>query len=198
MTAQLDSFETALLAELRTVVSARGSEPVPTPLPSRRRRRSWLLAPVGIAAAAVTALVWLPGIGPTPAYAVTVDGGGEVHVRVHRLEDASGLESALEAQGITANVSYIADDTECAVGRYKDADPHAGDFHFSAGAGYGYSIDFERGVVRAGETLVIAASRISPTGDPDGDGVSDAGGAWVSVGVAAGRVGPCVPVPRQQ
>ena len=51
----------------------------------------------------------------------------------------------------------------------------------------------DAGVVRDGETLVISASRTSPTGDLDGDGVSDEGGATVSVGVASGTVGACVP-----
>lgn len=194
MTTELDSFETDLLNQLRALVAARAAEPTPAP---RRSRRRWLLAPIGAAAAALTALGWLAGIGSEPAYAVTVDGTGEVHVRVHRLDDASGLRKALQAQGITADVQYLAADTECAPGRYVDAAPRPGTFSFTAGAGYGYSIDLARGVVHRNETLVIEASRTSPTGDPDGDGVADQGGSWVSVGVASGAVTPCVPVPRQ-
>lgn len=192
MTTQLDSFETALLAELRSVVSARGVEPgrAPSRPPVRRR----LLAPLGIAAAAVTAVVVVPGLGSEPAYAVTVDGSGEVHVRVERFEDAAGLEQALEAQGIAADVTYLADDMQCAPGRYDDAPSHPGDFSFSVGAGYGYKVDLDPGVLRDGETLVISASRLTPTGDPDGDGVSDGGGSYASVGVASGEVAPCLPV----
>jgi hypothetical protein len=188
---QLDTYETALLAELRAVVAGR---PAPAP-PRRSWNRRWLLVPVGITAATVTALLVLPGTGPEPAYAVTVDGDGEVHVRVHSLADAQGLERALEQQGIAADVTYLADDTECAPGRFDEAPNASGSFRFSMGDGYGYSIDMDAGVVRDGETLVISASRTSPTGDPDGDGVSDEGGATVSVGVASGTVGACVPVP---
>lgn len=192
MTSRLDSFETALLAELRATVSARRTEP--SPAPHRARRRRWLLAAVGVTAATVTALAVLPGTGPQPAYAVTIDGNGEVHVRIHRLEDASGLKSALKAQGITADVRYIAPNMMCAPGRYAEAPTHSGKFHFTVG-GDGYTIDLGPGVIHAGETLVIAASRVSPTGASDADGISNLGGTWAQVGVATGKVAPCVPVP---
>lgn len=195
MTNELDSFERALLTELRGIVEARAAQAAPA---TRGGRGRWLLAPAGIAAVAVAAVVWTFGMAPEPAYAVTVDGQGEVHVRVHRLDDAAGLERALEAQGISADVQYLPENTECAPGRYVDAAPRPGDFTFAAGDGYGYSVDLDPGVVRGNETLVIAASRITATGDPDGDGVSDMGGAWVSVGVAQGPVAPCAPVPRQE
>ena len=193
MTSQLDSFESALLAELRAVVSARGSEP--RPAPRRPGRRRWLVAAVGVAVAAVTALALLPGLGQQPAYAISVDGNGEVHVRIHRLEDASGLEAALKAQGVTADVRYIGPDLRCPPGRYVDAPSHPGKFHFEVGSD-GYTIDLGPGVIRPGETLVIAASRLSPTGDPDGDGISNMGGTWAEVGVASGKVAPCVPIPN--
>lgn len=195
MTSQLDSFEAELLTDLRTIVATRAAEP--DSVPRRTRRRRWLLAPAGIAAGAVAGLLFLPGIGPQPAYAVTVDGRGGVHVRVTRLDDASGLQAALAKHDIAADVQYLGDDMQCAPDRYADAPTHRGAFSFSAGDGYGYRVDLAPGVIRAGETLVIAASRISPTGDPDGDGLSDDGGSWITVGVAVGPVGPCVQVPAE-
>ena len=174
MTTQLDHFETALLAELRSVVEERHAP--------RRSRRRYLYAGLAAAAAAGIAVLVLPGTGAQPAYAVTTDGDGDVHVRVHSLADADGLEQALEAQGVAADVMYLPDGTQCAPGRYDDASSSTGNFSFGMGDGYGYSIDMDGGLVREGETLVISASRIT-------------NGASVSVGVASGEVGPCVPVP---
>ena len=84
---------------------------------------------------------------------------------------------------------------QCAPGRYDDAPSHPGDFSFSVGDRYGYKVDLDPSVIRDGETLVISASRLTPTGDPDGDGISDEGGSNTSVGVASGEVAPCLPVP---
>jgi len=174
MTTQLDHFETALLAELRSVVEERQAP--------RRSRRRYLYAGLAAAAAAGVAVLVLPGTGAQPAYAVTTDGDGDVHVRVHDLEDAEGLEDALAAQGVAAVVTYLPDSTQCAEGRYTQAPDATGAFSMSMGAGYGYSIDMDAGVVRDGETLVIDASPVE-------------NGALVSVGVASGAVGPCEQVP---
>jgi hypothetical protein len=172
MTTQLDHFETALLAELRSVVEERRP----------RRRRRYLYAGMAAAAAAGVTVLVVPGIGNQPAYAVTTDVDGEVHVRVHSLEDADGLEQALAAEGVAADVTYLADGMTCADGRYEQAPDTAGDFSFSTGRDYGYSVDMDAGVVRPGETLVIAASQLGDTG------------AIVSIGVATGAVAPCDPV----
>jgi hypothetical protein len=83
---------------------------------------------------------------------------------------------------------------ECAPGRYNDAPSNPGDLSF-VGDGHGYKINLDAGVFHDGETLVISASRLTPLGAPDGDGVSDEGGSATSVGVASGEVGPCLPVP---
>jgi hypothetical protein len=107
----LDSFETALLAELRREV-AEHPAPVPAPLRrSRRPRRRLRLAAVGATgiAASVVAVFGLGGTGGSPAYAVDENSAGDVIVTVHRLDDAAGLEKALAAKGIDADVSYDAD-----------------------------------------------------------------------------------------
>jgi hypothetical protein len=100
----LDSFESALLTELRQHAVA---QPVTAPAPVRRRRRLAAVAAAGLAAS-VAGVVGLTTLGGTPAYAVDVDSDGDVVVTVHRLDDAAGLEKALRAKGIDADVSYDA------------------------------------------------------------------------------------------
>jgi hypothetical protein len=102
----LDRFETALLSELREQVAARpvfaaGAEPPP------RHRRRWATGLASAAAAATAFVVLSPG-GPTasPAFAVDENAGGDVVVTVHELADADGLEAALQAHGIDAQVSF--------------------------------------------------------------------------------------------
>lgn len=66
MTPHLDSYETELLEELRSVVASR-SQPRGRPVQGRLR--------------------------PVPAYAVTETPSGAVHVKINRLEDAPGLRA---------------------------------------------------------------------------------------------------------
>lgn len=111
MNTTLDSFESALLTELRQhVVDAPAPEREPQRSPGRRPRRLRLAA-VGATgvAASVVAVFGLGSTGGSPAYAVAQDGDGDVIVTVHRLDDASGLEKDLAAQGIDATVRYDAD-----------------------------------------------------------------------------------------
>ena len=107
---QLDSFESTLLAELRREVAEHPAAPSPSPSPSAvrspRRRRRLAAAGATAVAASVVAVFGLGGSGGSPAYAVAEDGGGDVTVTIHRLDDASGLEKALAAHGIDADVSY--------------------------------------------------------------------------------------------
>lgn len=102
----LDRFESALLSELRSHVA---TEPVMTTAvePPRRPGRRWAAGLAGAAAIATAYVVISPG-GPavSPAYAVDETASGEVVVTVHRLEDSAGLEAALRAHGIDADVSF--------------------------------------------------------------------------------------------
>ncbi len=190
MTSSLDSFETALLAELRGVVAERGLARPTGRRPRRRRRR--LLAPLGVAAAAVAGLsvVAAPGPGPEPVYAVTEGNDGEVHVSVDRLEDADGLERALAEHGVAADVTYLPDDMVCADGRYRDAPPQPSGtpMRFTLGTD-GYRVDLVPGSVRDGETVVISTARRTDLNPGESNGMTG------SVGIATGPVRPCVPVP---
>jgi hypothetical protein len=105
---QLDSFESALLAELRRHVA---EQPVRVPARPRHRRRLVAIGATGVAASVVT-VFGLGGTGGSPAYAVGTNADGDVVVTVHRLDDAAGLEQALAAKGIDADVSYDADGTQ--------------------------------------------------------------------------------------
>ena len=117
---ELDTFESALLQELRSEVTRSASA---SPRPARGRRRLAL----GAAAAAVTGVVAVAlgaGPGSTPAYAVTEDSSGDVVVTVHELQDASGLEDALRAHGIDADVTF--DDRQPEPGRVQFPLPEGG------------------------------------------------------------------------
>ena len=96
MTTDLDTFETALLAELRSTVADR-----------RPHRRTRALTLGGVAASAAAAVgIGLAVGGSSPAFAVQKEADGDVVVTINRLDDASGLEHALAAQGVTADVDY--------------------------------------------------------------------------------------------
>ncbi len=98
----LDRFETALLAELREHVATRAA--VPTRAPRRRRLAAVGATAVTAGAVAVTALV----LRPEAAYAVDREADGDVVVTIASLDDAEGLERALEAEGVDAEVEYDA------------------------------------------------------------------------------------------
>jgi hypothetical protein len=105
----MNSFETALLNELRTIVTERSEQRPRHRLASRLRRPSFIAVPVGVAGAAAAAVVGVGALsGATAAYAVTTASSGDVVVTIKSLSDASGLQSALRADGIDAIVNYDA------------------------------------------------------------------------------------------
>lgn len=195
-TRPLDSFETALLAELRTVVAERATDKVAAPPPTQTRlrklRRHYVAASFAVAAAAVAAVVLVSGPSSSPAYAVTEDNDGEVHVQVDRIDDDAGLERELREHGVAADVTYLADNHVCAEGRYDDAPsrPDGVAVEFVIGTG-GYSVDLGPGAIREGETIVISISRLTDLGPGEADGITG------SIGVASGPVAPCRPVLRK-
>jgi hypothetical protein len=100
--ANLDSFESALLAELRAHVVARSIDQ-----PARRpvgRRLAALAAAAAVAA--VAAATGLAGLRPDPAFAVERQGDGDIVVTILHLSDTAGLEHALAKNGVTAQVTY--------------------------------------------------------------------------------------------
>jgi hypothetical protein len=107
-TDQLDTFEAALLAELRREVA---EHPAAAPIIRRHPRRRLRVVAVGAVAtvAATVAAVGLTGGGPTasPAFAVTSGPNGSVRLAVYRLDDGADLEAALADHGIDATVHFV-------------------------------------------------------------------------------------------
>jgi hypothetical protein len=121
----LDQFESALLTELRREVlehPAPAAAPTPVRRSSGRRLRLAAVGATGVAASLV-AVFGLGTGGGSPAYAVEKNRAGDVIVTVHRLDDASGLEQALKAKGIDADVSYDADGFGTSFGTGPDGKP---------------------------------------------------------------------------
>jgi hypothetical protein len=118
-----EDFEDRLLAELRARVAARETEAeAVSTLPSRRHVPR--LAVAGVAVTAVAAAVLIVGAGgsETPAaFAVTPHGDGRVSVEVRALTDAQGLERALDAAGVPAEVAYPSEGETCDLSRLHAA-----------------------------------------------------------------------------
>ena len=173
----LDSFEAALLTELRSVVAETAvGEPALTPPVRRIPRRRALAA---AAAAVLVASLGVHALWPTPAYAVTERNNGEVTVRVNRLEGAEALERELADHGIAADVTYLPEGKACAAGRYAAIR--------TPGLMLGVGSDFSKvtippGAVGERDTFVLSAS-VVPL--PNGFRAS------VDFDIAVGAVAPC-------
>lgn len=106
------SFEERLLDELKAVVAQRDAEQAAAIRDAsrhpagRRTRRLALAAAILIAAVGVFAFA-SGGDNPPRAFAVEPQQGGGVTIRVYHLEDAAGLEQALEDAGIRAQVTWL-------------------------------------------------------------------------------------------
>jgi len=176
-TTDLDPFETALLTQLKAALPP--ASPTVEPAPARWRLRRWQLTAAGVAAAALAVALLVPGLRPTPAYAVTGGNDGEVHVTVNRLEGAEGLERALAKHGIPADITYLPEGKECATGRYTDVPTPGLTLGVAATKFY---VTIPPGAVGKDDTFVLDASVV-----PLPHGVQ----ARVSFGVGNGPIKPC-------
>lgn len=130
---QQSDFEQRLLARLKAVVAERGAaaaaaeaEKTPAAASSWRRRgpRLALGAGVVLAAVAVALVVSAGGDNPSRAFAVEPQDGGGVRIKIYKLEDASGLETALEDAGIQAQVTWLPAGKVCREPHYKPTIVH--------------------------------------------------------------------------
>lgn len=185
-------FEERLLAELRTVVTERASDPArPSGRPrghlARRGGRRFALAG---AVAVFVVLVGMSGLlrhfgdGTPPAYAVTRNVDGSVTVVVRSLSDAAGLQRALRAEGVPAVVRYTPPGKTCRRGWFQPAGKHVTVAVASSVLRTPRSARFTIGrQIPPGDTLVITTQAPSRSGDS----VSRA----LEVVVARGPIGAC-------
>lgn len=199
MSTQLDSFEERLLAELRDYVAE------PAAAGRRHEQRSRRLGSFryvlrGIAvAAAIGAILMVPGLGSTPAYSVGEGNAGEVYVQINRPEDAAGLERALEEHGINADITYLPALQTCAPGRYTEVDRETN--MLASISEQHISVTLAPDTVRDGETFVLTWSvepltdeELEQIGTQDGENAVDGFSTKVDFAVATGAVAPCQPI----
>jgi hypothetical protein len=219
-------FEQRLLARLKAVIAERGAAAeaakvqAATPFWRRRAPRLALGGGIVLAAVAVALIVSAGGDNPSKAFAVEPQKGGGVTIKVYSLEDASGLERALEDAGIRAQVTWLPAGKVCREPHYTPSIVHlpgGGSFGGMSGSGPGGitigigSTKASResfGKYRRGEISddELANFNLDPkafhsdqsvvlSGTPapyDGD---PEGGSITKMGVAEGPVEPCKLVP---
>jgi hypothetical protein len=222
-------FEQRLLARLKAVVAERGAAvsaaEAPPATSSWRRRAPRLGLGVGIAltAIAVALIVSAGGDNPSKAFAVEPQKDGGVTIKVYALEDASGLEQALEAAGIRAQVTWLPAGKVCREPHYKPTIVHLpGGGSFGGGAmsgpggitiGIGSTKAWResfgkrmRGELSAEEMRSSANINLDPkafhsdqsvvlSGTPVPYNGDPEGGSITKLGVAEGPVEPCKQVP---
>lgn len=188
-----DSLEGRLLGCLKEEVAERGlAEEAPAvgaeAAPPWRRRAPRLAAgAAGVAALVMTALALSAGKDTSRAFAVEPQPEGEISVEIRSLEDARGLEEALDEAGIPSSVNYLPTGTACREPRFRSV-PWPDDAQAivtgPANRKGPFSFLISRGAVGPGQTLVITAS----PGPEVMLGVTQ-------VEIAEGPVAPCQPVP---
>ncbi|MFT4164664.1 MAG: hypothetical protein QM650_05435 [Microlunatus sp.] len=180
----LDSFETALLTQLKEEVSARNhaSQTEPdSPCEPRRRwgQRRWYATAALVAASITAVALGTHVLKPTPAYAVTGRNGEEVTVKVMRLEGADQLQQALRDRGIPADITYLPMGKKCAAGRYQATSTPG----LLLGVGQDwFEVTIPKNAVGNGDTFVLTAA-VAP--------IENGLRASVEFDVAHGTVSPC-------
>ena len=224
-------FEQRLLDELKAVVAERGDAQATatdgaTPRPAWRRAPRLALGAVAALAVAVAVLVFSSGGGNTPrAFAVEPQEGGGVTIKIYSLEDASGLEAALEEAGIRSQVTWLAAEMVCREPHYTPSIVHlpgggslggmtmggpGGPMTIGVGSTKRWRESF--GKYRRGEISQdemrdsVANLNLDPaafrpdqsvviSGAPAPFDGDPEGGSVAKLGIAEGPVEPCEPVP---
>jgi len=113
-----NDFERRLLDELKAVVAERGERTAAAAgakdRPAWRRAPRLALGAIAVLAAAAAVLVFSSGgHNASKAFAVEPQRGGGLTIKIYSLEDAAGLERALERAGIPAQVNWLPAGVTC-------------------------------------------------------------------------------------
>jgi hypothetical protein len=226
-------FEQRLLARLKAVVAERGAAAAAAEAAEakaatsswrRRAPRLALGAGLALAAIAIALIVSAGGDNTSKAFAVEPQVGGGVTIKVYALEDASGLEEALEEAGIQAQVTWLPAGKVCREPHYKPTIVHlpgggivggmtmGGPGGITIGIGRTQRWHARMGEYRRGEVSAEELRNSTPnvnldpkafkpdqsvviSGTPAPYDGDPEGGSITKMGVAEGKVEPCKPVP---
>jgi len=119
-----DATLKARRAALVDAVSAGGQSPQPAIAWRRRGPRLALGVATALAAIAVALIVSAGGDSTPQAFAVEPQEGGGVTIEIYSLEDAAGLEQALEEAGIRSQVTWLPAGMVCREPHYTPAIVH--------------------------------------------------------------------------
>lgn len=195
MNTALDSFETALLTQLREHIDQHNPEPT-----RASRRRRLILSAAALAAGVTTLGVLVPELGTEAAYSVQEGNTGTITVEVRRPENAAGLEAELAKYGINADITYLPYGQQCAPGRFTPVERSLPGMGIVTGSDL-LELTLPPGAVQEGETVVMWISGeiipAEPESTRDENGVRNMGGYTASgdFDVSAGPVSPCDVVP---
>jgi hypothetical protein len=202
-----DATLKARRAALVDAIRPGGGAPQPGPGWRRRAPRLALTAATAVAIIAAV-LIFRAGGDPTPAaFAVEPRAGGGVTIKVYSLEDAPGLEDALEDAGIRAQVSWLPLGMTCDESRFTPSLaklPGGGSLGGLVMAGPGTltisvagtqrarrgpiaTINLDPAAFRPDQSVVLFGSPKPFGGDPEG-------GFEAHFQVVEGPVEPCRPV----
>lgn len=196
-------FEDRLLREFKKYFDERNqtmtdTEETKPKTPWFTRGRKFSLAGAGGAVAlGIGAIVALPALTASTAYAVEVNDNGEVEVNVYSPEEARELEQTLADHGVKAKVDFPPDDTMCDPARYQSTEFPPSEHGLklvsnsdtNAGVQIGFTVDPDDFPLDGDVTMVleIAEKYFEPSEDMT---------RVLSTGLAAatGEVGPCDPI----
>jgi hypothetical protein len=119
-----DATLKARRSALVNAVGPGGQDPQPAAAWRRRGPRLALGSAMALAAIAVALIVSAGGDNSSKAFAVEPQEGGGVTIKIYSLEDASGLEQALEGAGIRSQVTWLPAEMICREPHYTPSIVH--------------------------------------------------------------------------